>query len=490
MTYLRDDQDKEEGQVQSNVLGGQQAPLEQETPQQEGAIQPQQASTMGTSGGTRPTAAGTSGQFTDVKKYVEKNKPQAAKMTEAASKNITDQSSQIAKNTAARKSALGSVIDANKAQIASDQQSAMQYIDQAGTSQAAPTAEQTQSFQDIYSGQKKYTPIEAQNTSAQEAEARRMGNMDTSVDATLQRTFGDQGRQYTSGQQGLDSMLMSGTGASGQLRDLASAESKARLAGIQNYKNDVSAGIAAQNLGIKEGFKDAEGNIISTGTEGLTEAAREAVSGINTDLEARVLARQEQLAGLSGAAQSKFDTALEASRSGDLNEQNIKDLYSSLSEYGVDPSKMQEYIDLIPKEVTLASAAKEYGTMRQFGGLADSNRGIALANEARDAEMQGVMDNIYSDVGGSREDALNNLLASKYGIEDSSSYFDKAGIASEADLRRMQALQGITGGEAADWTLNDVGSQNTFLEELKADLNRRDRTTGTDDGRVLPPNLR
>jgi len=321
MAYLKDDPKTDpQDEVQANVIAPGEVVSEEpllspggtEIQSSGAAIAPQQASPQAP---LRPSKAGGSRSgFTDVKQYIDKNKPQAQKIAQKAESGITSKAAEIGKQTQARKSALQNVLDRNTAQVGEDVKQAKALVQQ---QQPLDTAQQ-QTIKQALGGQFDLEKAPELNLAQQELAAKRLGQSDVSVPTVLQETFARPDRQYTVGQQRLDELLLGGTGAGAQLQTAAQEASKQALSGIAGARQQALAGMAGQKAA-----REAAGQDIRSTITGEQAAVNQTI--------------QDQIAAAIAARQPLATQAQETQRGATERLAQIQDLYNR--DFGNDNSR-------------------------------------------------------------------------------------------------------------------------------------------------------
>lgn len=469
MTSLRNEY-KEEDDSGVNVLGQEdQASEDQITPSGDagagntGAITSQPQST--TQGGIRPSSSGSnSRQFTDVKKYIDKNKPQGARIAQKAESGIQSQASIIGQNAKARKSALSNVIQQNKDQIAEDQKAAFAAVD--ATQNITPVTNETPAaadvnsnitppviapltdvqsgaLQTVSSGNFNVSDVPQLDLASQEIAARRLGNTQN----VLQDTFAKPGRQYTSGQQKLDQLLLGGTGEASKLQDSAQAASKATLDQLGGYRQQVVGEMANQG----KAETDAK-NALQTKIDNIKTALTENAS--ETDITTQVATRNALLKQYD-EVKNQYDT-----RMGD-----IRNLYNQ-NPYGSGGFEEAQFNKMLVRSLRGDSGGSDGGVFRGVD-MDSTNRSL----NSQDLARMGIDETWYNDnvarikadAGSdtpylsfadelrqkiSNADLVQDQLATQGYNEDvirSGSDINRSNIMSEDDIARYNAIQAATG---------------------------------------------
>lgn len=342
------------------LSGGSQQP----TPQTQPSEQPQAPSQPATiQAGMSSTEAGqqqqpssskkpaSSGMFTNIQKYVEKNKPQAQKMSQAVTGNVGSQASAIAEQAKQKEADMKAKLDTNQKML--DQQkgwaaskteeaSGLKYDPSTGQWSQAPTQEPppppnqpsvptpqttpqgTQppadqptfgqglegdeaeaKFQELLSGPQGVSEVGALNIGEQQQKARALqqlaGTAETEMGrrGLLQQTFRPEG-EYTSGMSGLDQLIVSG--------DETARESM--IQGVQNQadvlqkeintiSSDANKAKMAQDMAIRNFGTDIQ-NLPA-------EAEQFIIDEIDKEVAAQKTALENELLAMEKAASEGFD---------------------------------------------------------------------------------------------------------------------------------------------------------------------------------------
>jgi len=282
-----------------------------------------------------------SGLFTDIRKYVEANRPQAARIREAVTQDVEQRSGTIAQDVAARQERLQQDLErrAQEARSLVEQQ-----VAQAGQQGFDP--QNLATFEDIREGQfnvaANVTPENFTREQARANELQRLAGLARTGEGReelLRRVFQD-GDQYTRGQQQLDALILQG-----------SPDEGARLT--------QEVGQTAQQFGdlVTQARRQSLENLANKvqGQADLQEFATGAVTGAEEELR-QVLAQRETEREQQAQA---FAQRIAAGREG----QDLALTFADLQElgleegqrlYGIDPTEF-----LAARDFTTASLATE-----------------------------------------------------------------------------------------------------------------------------------
>lgn len=295
--------------------------LDEEEQQQGGAgtPAPQQPATVG-GGAPAPTAAPGpekgSGSFVNLQQYVDANRPQAQKMSQAVTGGITQEAGQARTGVQqAREQNLGqqSQLGQEGQRLSGGEQFINQQIQQAGST---PITEQNQqSFRQFRTGQD--SGYKAADLSRQAARAEalqsRAQNFGTSAgrQEELSRTLGGQSTSYSQGQQSLDNLLL---GGDRNLRRQGIKDVKAATQGLSSQVGELGSDIQQRmdtQSARRQALKEYTGQRLEQGAgEGIeTELGQRGYADIEADLrlsqETKNLERQDYIDSLRGGIQGQ-----------------------------------------------------------------------------------------------------------------------------------------------------------------------------------------
>jgi hypothetical protein len=305
----------------------------------------------------KKSGSASSGMFTNVQKYVERNRPQAQKMAKAVTQDFSRQAGEIAQQVENQRNQQLEQIEANKGILAGQyQQAEGQVADIMGegyqpASQAnvfyqgvePVTPQEGLTFADMASSQSPIGVTAASNLNLGQANMRSQALANLARNAErenfrrglMRETFGD--RQYTRGQSALDDLIM---GGSKEAREAVIGETQGRSQALQRLLSrtarESQEDVAAQNQAIG----------------GFSEAIRGMAADPRKEVQDEIDARNKRLQALDlGGDISQADLealGLEASQVSNL--------------YGMDPS---DYINR-------GATAEEIEKFDKLGELLDA----------------------------------------------------------------------------------------------------------------------
>lgn len=323
-------------------------------------------STIGASAAQPPTAAGAkkepkgSGMFTNIRKYIEANKPAAQNITGAVQKNIQSQTGSVAQQIQKQQDEFKQRIAANQSRIQDASQFGQQAIQQAGSGQL--TDEDIQRFRNVATGQN--TGIEdvtPQSFAQQDARAQALSGLVRQAqtgqgrEELLRRTFG-QNQQYTRGQRALDALILQGDQQAGQQLARTAQEATSGLTNTLKQARQQALTDTAQ-------LERDEQALI----EQLTSGVGTAKTDLRSNLEKRI---EENRARVEAAREAlKEGGKLRASQE-DLE---ILGLSAGMATYGLNPL---EYIRARELSTGDVASAEELARAEALGRLAGANQDI------------------------------------------------------------------------------------------------------------------
>jgi len=178
------------GGGQAPIGGGQQAPQSRGTRKKQG-----------------------SGMFTNVRKYIQANKPAAQRMTQAVTGDVQQETQGIRDQVQKQQQQFQQSLAQNQANLQQSQQFAQEAVQKAGSGQLSE--QDFSRFYNLASGRQQIEAPEAMNVMQQDAKARALQGIakragtETGRQDLLRRTFGDNQR-YTRGQRALDALILGG----------------------------------------------------------------------------------------------------------------------------------------------------------------------------------------------------------------------------------------------------------------------------------------
>lgn len=445
MAYIKD-QDQDQQQPGMNILSPTQtAPAPAET-----GIQPVGPSTptptmaqpgQAAAPSTKPKKGVGSGTFTNIRRYIEANKPATQQMTQQVAGKVEQQAGQIGQSLQQKQQAYQQQLEQNKQNVQQAQQFGTQMLQQAGQQQAGgqyftPTTEQAQRFQQIASGEQRFAEMPELNIQKQIMESQRLARETEGAKTAqgraelLRKTYGEGPQDYSRGMTMLDQILLSSPEAKQQLIGRVGEVGRVGLETAQQARQQ-----AAQQLA---GLKLSDEQL----REGLRTGTTEAFGGLRTGLEERAgeyNVGMEQLAGalggyLGGEGQL---TAEQLGQLGDPGQEYLRSLAGEGTGYG---TGYEDYL----------SQAREAGFLQKEGGIEAAIRPELLGQQIPGAEGQQFDDPELARLATGQEFARQKALESLTGRgQDFLSLYDPE------ELDRLQLGQytgeqlGLLSGESA-----------------------------------------
>ena len=175
---------------------------------------------------TQPRAS--SGMFTNIRKYIDANRPQAGRMADAAAQTFGRTSQNLQKDVQNKENIYQTQAQQKQGLIENERQFATDITERIVGTQTpqAPAEGETEQplyqedeygrVRDVLTGNKTFSNLQALNLNKEQNKLQELINKaDASENfqgrtALLSDTFGNQGRAYTRGQQGLDSLILQG----------------------------------------------------------------------------------------------------------------------------------------------------------------------------------------------------------------------------------------------------------------------------------------
>ena len=357
MAYDASNNQPDQNQVVSSTpLSGGQQPAAQPQPSDSQPSQaPSQPSTV--QAGMSSTQAGaqqqpqqqksaSSGMFTNIQKYVQKNKPQAQKMSQAVTQNVGSQASEIAQQAEKKQQQMEQSLQANQAAMDKQKEEAAGIVgnvmgadydpttgqftaqpaqqpalpDQPATTaqgeavtpdqgQPVPTAEEQQArFQELMQGPTGISQVGNLNLGQQQQRARALqqlaGTAGTEMGrrGLLQDTFRKGGDEYTSGMGGLDQLIVSGDEqARQQIVQGTQAQADQLNQQLQTIGSEANKAKMAQDLAMK----NFGGDIASLGED----AQAQIMEQVNAQVAEQQATLTSQIDAMKQAALQQFESA-------------------------------------------------------------------------------------------------------------------------------------------------------------------------------------
>lgn len=438
-----------------------------------------------------------SGMFTNIQKYVEKNKPQAQKIAGAVTQDVGKQAEQIRQAAAEKQAQQQQTIQANQNLINQNQDWANQQVQNimnpglqaqapetsqlrtGGIVQAtqlpqvqAPSVEDASRFQQLMSGNiQGLQSVQDLNLAQQQNRASALAQLagDAGTEEgrrnLLGQTFRKQG-DYTRGMSGLDQLITSGDQAAREALVAGTAE---QAQGLQSQLGDISAQARQDLAGQQEAIRNLSGDITSLATDPLT--------GIQTDIQSQIEAEQAAREGLIPEYQT-----LEKQYSDRM--QQLRDIYGDTSYWG---SKLDKAL-----VQSLRGSGHWYGTdeLNKLSGASLSDQDLRLLgidknwydqniermqkyNDA-DTPYLSFAGNLRSQILKSADPAAVQKALEQEGLTlsqlQSGKDLSMANLASEEQINRYNALKSLLGQQ--DIIAPEAKKDYVSSEELQAILDK------------------
>jgi hypothetical protein len=282
-------QSEQDAQQPTQISSGQAASIEAGQAQT-----PQQSQQQATGAKDKPKG---SGMFTDIRKYVQANKPSAQRIAGAVTGNIERQKEGIRSQVEKQQNIFQKNLQQAQANLQQSQQFAQQAVQQAGTGQL--TDEQIKRFRDLATGRERIQTPEAINLTQQQEQARQLQDVlrqtaqDRGRKQLLRQTFGDDNR-YTRGQQSLDALLLAGDETA---RDTIAQQKQAGLQTLSDVQQARRQALqeASQMRYSSDMLGENIGGILSGAEQEFEQNLDQAVEARRQDMLQRQQALQEAI---------------------------------------------------------------------------------------------------------------------------------------------------------------------------------------------------
>jgi len=386
-----------------------------------------QGQSQSSSGGSKSQGGkGSSGMFTNIRKYIDANKPQASKMAGAAAKTTEKEASQIGNQVAQQENKLQVQLEKNKQGLNQAKDFAQGQIDNAVSGGNDLSQENIDRFRNLATGQESFNDVQEMNLAKQQLAAKRLEQQGMKAGTEqgrqdlLKSTFGQGDRAYTRGQQGLDALIVGGdadarTQLQNQVQQAASQANQGIQTAAQNQATSIQD-LQQQNQNFAQGLQDQTSGAATKFIEDADTAmlaAQEARKQQVADLEAQASGFQERISGL----QSGLDMSNQANR-----EKLMRDLgfFKDDKDYGqinknwggydqqyYTNQSAQNFINTGDRNALTGVKHKMDG--RNLDQMLRNSALGNLANYGQDLSLVGIDPNIY---GGSFDAEYNNLRSS------------------------------------------------------------------------------
>jgi hypothetical protein len=471
--------------------GGQSAPMAQgdqattSGPSTPATITPGQSSTQA-SQSQQPQQSNkpaSSGMFTNIKSYVEKNQPAAQKMAGAVSQNVGDQASQIREQAEKKAQQQRDAIAANQKAMEQQKQEAagiihsqtgvtvggfqppVQQSQQPSTTEAPQSQpdDQSKRFQELMQGPTGLTQVSDVNLGQQQAKAQALQQMAQGANTEqgrmnlLKNTFGNQGEtQYTRGLSGLDQLVVSGDQAAReqmikgtqdqtnqlqqQIRDVGSEANRSKMAqdyAMKNFGSDIS------NLS--------------------QEAQNQILAEVDSNIEAQKADWLGQIDQLRNQASNQFQEGLKFN--------SAEDFYRSLLNENTEWSKAgtRSVLDnaliranLLGEDVNLADVYKSRKLATAYENLTPEQLQAMQGQIVLNTDSQGR-------IGGALGDLLQN--ASDYGLDPSTYMKELQSLAQGGNRSSIYGWSGHQDNSGTNVNTYDAAKFKEITDRLFGDIN-------------------
>jgi hypothetical protein len=355
MAYVVNEQDNEKTADSMDVFG------EQETQVQEQPQVTTQGITTGVAKTARPSPKvprrRTGTGFTNLRKYIEANVPQAQRLAESVVGKTQEQAQKVKAGTEEAQQRFQKELEPEKQRLEQAEQFTRQLVES-----AVPGQELTQSdverYKQLTEQRGKFKNIGGPDYTQAAREAQRLQQLGRQAGTTagrfqlLQQTLGG-AQPYTAGQRTLDELILAGSAPASQRI----------IAGTREATGGIAQDIAARQEASRKALlslRQQAGQAQQAARGELGEIGEELQAGIAGRLAEAETARQEEIERVIGGLERRELTAEDIQRLG---------LRAGESLYGIDPS---QYIkaSVAPKFETIASPEEvaRYQAIRQLSG--------------------------------------------------------------------------------------------------------------------------
>ncbi len=427
---------------------------------QAGASSPNTPASAPSSRKTQPKAS--SGTFTNIRKYVEANKPAAQKMTQQVTKQFGGQAQNLQKDAQRRAEMFGSQVQQRQNLLQDERQAAQDVTSQVLGQQGAEspfTEDQYGRVRDVITGNKQFEDVQDLNLANEQNKAATLQRQADSASteagraSLLKQTFGSGARDYTRGQQGLDALVLQGDEAARKgLIEGIGQQAQTTTQNVNDLRKQALQNVA-QYRQDRSGIGQSLADIIQS-------QGADVLSGQIDDKVAAEMSRRQELADQLGVASGDLDQFIKdtganlnpADVTGEFQTRFIRDGYreglmrSQLAEGQVDPL----VLDALNRNLSETGANAWLNTERQrFDSQIGGVKAQAQANAQRFAQdLQQERDQTAMD------EALGRLYGKAEegrGLEDlnrlrSGEDLSRATTVQDEDVARYTALQDLLQG--------------------------------------------
>lgn len=241
-----------------------------------------------------------SGMATNLRQYIQANRPQTQRISQAAAGNIGAQAESIGAQVQKQKQAQQQQIQQNINRRNEAQTFAQGLINQAGQS-GNVDATDVQRFRQLATGKETFDDVDELDLTRQDIDAKRL--QQTAQNAATARgqadilrdTFSRQGRQYTRGQSGLDRLLLAGDEqARQQIQQQAQTGAQQTAQDIANARR-----VALERLGNLQSENQAFAEQLQSD---VTQDKQEITGQLESELQRRQAQRQQRIQQMQAEA--------------------------------------------------------------------------------------------------------------------------------------------------------------------------------------------
>lgn len=288
-----------------------------------------QATTQGNAQ-NRKSGTASSGMFTNVQRYVERNRPQAQKMAQAVTQDFSKQASQIADQANKQRAQQQQQIQANQAQLQSQFGEAQRAVEQITAPQprtdlvqrpSIPT-EQTQApqepvadaerFQQLMQGPVGVQQVADLNLGQQSSRAQALSNLAQGANRESFRrnlmgeTFGN--RQYTRGQSALDNLILGGDQGA---REAIIQGTQGEAERLNKQLQDIGAASRQDVAGLQQDIDQFGGRVRGLATDAESAVESELDQGLESFLQERQRLLQDEYGNITQGLKTRQQEILD-----------------------------------------------------------------------------------------------------------------------------------------------------------------------------------
>lgn len=450
-----------------------------------------------------------SGMFTNIQKYVDKNKPQAQKIAGAVTQDVGKQAEQIRQAAQEKQQQQQQTLQANQNLIQQNQDWAQQQVQGivgGETVPQQPAQEDISKFQNLMQGNVQgiqqvgdLNLAQQQNRASALARLAEGAGTEQGRRNLLGETFRKQG-DYTQGMSGLDQLITSGDKAARESLVTGIGE---QAQGLKSQLGDITTqaqqGLASQQQALRSlggdisGLATGAASGIKSDIQSQLDAELAARGGLSQQISELTSQRQDQLQGLKDFYGNIINPTMEKMKGrasydyfrdqlgkalggqefnifGEINPEELANINQALqynpeeSSYSPEEFAKQRFKDWMDyigygdyaSQEGLSQLGQKYGTdvLRDFG--------IDFQNQYQTRKELGTTSNPV-------EKALNELGVNQNSL-DSMSDLNLNNLASEDQINRYNALKSLLG--QSDIILPESRQDYASAEELQSILDR------------------